>query len=78
MSWRRWAEHGKGRPITIGGERLDAAAALHQITWEWVKGHNGHVVQEAADKAARAIAELGRVDKDLLEDAAASIGILDI
>src|SRR5918998_5259495 len=27
--------------------RLDAAAAPHRINWEWLKGHAGHVAQEA-------------------------------
>ncbi|TCV97364.1 RNase HI [Luteibacter rhizovicinus] len=33
--------------------RLDAAAAAHTVTWEWVKGHNGHVENERVDVAAR-------------------------
>jgi ribonuclease HI len=59
-------------------QRLDKAANGHQITWEWVKGHDGHIAQEAADKAARKVAELGHADKDLLEDAAASVGTLEV
>src|SRR4051812_25393754 len=59
-------------------KRLDQAAAGHHITWEWVKGHDGHLAQEAADKTARKIAEIGHVDRELLEDAAASIGTLEI
>lgn len=55
-------------------ERLDKAAAPHKVTWEWVKGHAGHVVQEAADKAARTIAAVGRVDEDILRDAVDRIG----
>lgn len=31
---------------------LIAAAKRHQITWEWVKGHNGHVENERVDKLA--------------------------
>jgi ribonuclease HI len=34
--------------------RLDAAAARHQVTWEWVKGHAGHAENERADALARA------------------------
>lgn len=34
--------------------RLDAAAARHQVTWEWVKGHAGHPENERADALARA------------------------
>jgi ribonuclease HI len=59
-------------------QRLDKAANGHQITWEWVKGHDGHIAQEAADKTARKIAELGHADKDLLDDAAAAIGTLEV
>ena len=54
-------------------ERLDAAADAHQIKWEWLKGHAGHVAQEAVDKAARKIAALGRADSAALSEAAASV-----
>ena len=33
--------------------RLDAAAARHEIAWQWVKGHAGHPENERADKLAR-------------------------
>src|SRR3712207_5425637 len=33
--------------------RLDKAAAPHHIKWQWLKGHAGHVAQEAVDRAAR-------------------------
>ena len=29
--------------------RLDSAVAQHQVRWEWVKGHAGHVENERAD-----------------------------
>jgi ribonuclease HI len=35
-------------------QRLDAAVARHQVTWEWVKGHAGHPENERADALARA------------------------
>ena len=35
-------------------QRLDEAAARHRVTWEWVKGHNGHPENERADELARA------------------------
>ena len=53
-------------------ERLDAASGPHQIKWEWLKGHAGHVAQEAVDKAARKIAALGHADSNALSEAAAS------
>ncbi|MFT3973081.1 MAG: ribonuclease HI [Amaricoccus sp.] len=34
-------------------KRLDAAAAPHAVTWEWIKGHAGHVENERADELAR-------------------------
>lgn len=59
-------------------EKLDRAASLHKINWEWVKGHAGHEVQEVADTLARQMAELGRVDQVMLEEASAEIGIVEI
>jgi ribonuclease HI len=34
-------------------KRLDVAAARHDVTWEWVKGHAGHPENERADELAR-------------------------
>jgi ribonuclease HI len=40
-------------------QRLDQAAAPHEIRWEWVRGHSGHPENELADALAnRAIDEL--------------------
>ena len=50
--------------------RLDKASAQHKVKWEWLKGHAGHVAQEAVDKAARTIAALGRADESVLREAA--------
>jgi ribonuclease HI len=58
--------------------KLDKEASRHQIKWEWVKGHAGHEVQEVADSMARRIAELGRVDETILDEAAAEIGVKEI
>ena len=33
--------------------RLDAARARHEVHWHWVKGHNGHPLNERADGLAR-------------------------
>jgi ribonuclease HI len=35
-------------------KRLDAATQRHDVTWEWVKGHAGHIENERADELARA------------------------
>ena len=53
--------------------RLDKAAGQHKIKWQWLKGHAGHVAQEAVDKAARRIAAAGHADETALSDAAASV-----
>ncbi|HEX8369633.1 MAG TPA: RNase H family protein [Pyrinomonadaceae bacterium] len=58
--------------------KLDKEASRHQIKWEWVKGHAGHEVQEVADSMARRIAELGRVDETILDEAAAEIEVKEI
>lgn len=34
-------------------QRLDAAAAGHEVAWHWVKGHAGHDGNERADALAR-------------------------
>ena len=40
-------------------QALDAAAAVHSVQWEWVKGHAGHPDNERADQLAnRGIDEL--------------------
>jgi len=36
---------------------LDAAAAPHQIRWQWLKGHAGHLDNERCDALARAEVE---------------------
>ncbi|NFV81460.1 ribonuclease HI [Magnetospirillum aberrantis] len=32
---------------------LDEAASRHRVTWNWVRGHNGHPENERADELAR-------------------------
>ena len=54
----RWKINGfknaKKKPV-VNAElwiRLDAVASQHQINWQWVKGHAGHVDNERADALA--------------------------
>lgn len=70
-TWKRKTNHDWWK-------RLDNAAKKHQITWKWVKGHDGHEVQEVADSMARKMAELGYVDDAMLEDAVVELGIIEI
>jgi ribonuclease HI len=69
-SFRRKANHDWWK-------RLDGAAEGHQIEWHWSQGHAGHVIQEAADRAARKIAALGHVEPAVLQDAVDRIGVID-
>lgn len=54
--------------------RLDQAAQRHRVKWEWVRGHDGDLVQEAVDKAARSIAAVGRADEEILQVAIERVG----
>ena len=58
-------------------KRLDEASERHQIEWLWEKGHAGHTIQEAADRAARKIAALGHVEPSVLQDAVDRVGVID-
>ncbi len=49
-------------------ERLDELARRHHIDWKWVKGHSGHIENEAVDAAANAAIDA------MLNDAAAADG----
>ena len=55
-------------------QRLDRAAAAHKVRWEWTRGHAGHLLQEAADNAARRIAAAGKVEDSILRDAEDTVG----
>ncbi len=69
-TWKRKTNHEWWR-------RLDAAAAFHQITWTWIKGHAGHDIQEVADTVAKKVASSGTVDPVVLDEAAAMIGVTE-
>ena len=55
---RGWRTAG-GQPVKNQDlwQRLSAAVERHQVQWQWVRGHTGHVENERVDKAARAEAE---------------------
>ena len=57
--------------------KLDLAAKKHRVKWEWTRGHSGHLIQEATDRAARKIAAQGRVDEEILRDAVDKVGDVD-
>jgi ribonuclease HI len=54
--WKRngWKTAGR-KPVKNAElwQRLDAAQARHDVTWEWVRGHAGHPENERADQLAR-------------------------
>lgn len=54
-AWKRngWKKKGGLKNVELW-QRLDAAQARHDVTWEWVKGHAGHPENERADELARA------------------------
>jgi ribonuclease HI len=54
--------------------RLDQAAKRHQVKWQWIRGHDGDLIQEAVDKAARGIAAAGRLDEEILRVAIDRVG----
>jgi ribonuclease HI len=55
-NWRRrgW-KTADGKPVKNQDlwERLDKALQGHQSSWKWVKGHNGHDMNEECDALAR-------------------------
>lgn len=56
--WKRrgWKSSGGGAVKNVDlWRQLEAAAAVHQVEWIWVRGHNGHDGNERAD----ALANLG-------------------
>lgn len=52
--WRK----SDGKPVENRDlwERLEGAAAGRNVTWSWVRGHNGHEHNERADRLAYAAA----------------------
>lgn len=58
--------------------RLEKASKPHEIKWEWVRGHDGHEIQEVADETARTIAAAGKVEQDMLDEAVLDIGVKEL
>lgn len=52
---RRGWKTAAGQPVKNQDlwQRLSAAAAPHQVRWQWVRGHNGHPENERVDALAR-------------------------
>ena len=34
-------------------QKLDYVSSKHEIVWEWIKGHSGHILNEEVDELAR-------------------------
>ena len=50
-------------------KRLDAARARHDVDWRWVKGHNGHELNERADAlAGKGLREAQGPKRDVVND----------
>jgi ribonuclease HI len=62
--WReRGMRTGRGKPVENQELISDVAALLDErdATWEWVRGHAGHRLNEKADALARYAAERAKV-----------------
>jgi len=66
QSWMaNWKKKGwktsTGKPVANQDlwEALDAALSVHQVRWEWVRGHDGHPENERADALANRGADQG-------------------
>lgn len=44
-------------------KELDALTNIHTVTFEWVRGHNGHPLNERCDKIASALAKGKEIKK---------------
>ena len=50
---RNWVTAGKKAVKNVDlWQRLEKAAQGHELEWEWVRGHQGHVENERADQLA--------------------------
>ncbi len=60
QGWKRrgWIKSDKQPVKNIDlWKRLDAAAAEHEVTWKWVKGHAGNPENECCDELATTAAD---------------------
>ncbi|MBF0283897.1 MAG: ribonuclease HI [Magnetococcales bacterium] len=55
--WRK-ADHQPVENVALW-QRLDEVTQSHEVKWEWVKGHAGHVENERADRLAREAIQQG-------------------
>lgn len=62
---KKWM-HTKNEPVKNADlwKRLISAAAPHHISWNWVKGHNGHPQNERCDTLATSAADSGHLLPD--------------
>ncbi|MBP9722799.1 MAG: ribonuclease HI [Gammaproteobacteria bacterium] len=53
-NWHKkgWLKNDKIKNADLWQE-LDLLNFQHQVTWEWVRGHTGHIENEIVDEAAR-------------------------
>ena len=53
MGWRRGSP-GKPKPLKNADlwQELDQVISAHQVTWQWVRGHDGHPENERVDRLA--------------------------
>ena len=66
MAWKRRGWRRADRQPVLNRDLwqcLDTLNTKHEVTWHWVKGHSGHVENEAVDRAANVAIDdmLGRM-----------------
>ncbi|MCK5665436.1 MAG: ribonuclease HI, partial [Thiotrichaceae bacterium] len=50
---RGWKTAGKQAVKNVDlWKQLDTLVQQHTVTWDWVKGHSGHIENERADELA--------------------------
>lgn len=65
-NWKR----GKNEPVKNVDlwKRLLKACEPHQVTWNWVKGHDGHPQNERCDELATTAADSSDLIEDIITD----------